>query len=356
MMKPNRKEVNMKKIALLLCFVMLFALACNKTEAPAPTPKEATTPTPDAAKADTIQKIHQQLRGGETASALAAIEEAITQYGIDDFYGIKALALHQNGRSEEALALVDQALEAKKGERPRLLSQQHEILVALNRLEEALSAIQTMDSESERKSPWTCLTIAGDQMKLSKPEEALKTLEMAVERGMISKSAIEDEEVFKPLLELEGFKALLEKMNTRIGLGAPAKAFTLRDIKDRDVSLESLKGKVVLLDFWATWCPPCREEIPNLKAYYTELKEKGLEIVGISLDKNREALDKYLTEQGMDWIITYSGKMWQDETVALYGVNSIPSTWLIDKKGILRHFDLRSEELKGAIIDLLGEK
>jgi peroxiredoxin len=156
-------------------------------------------------------------------------------------------------------------------------------------------------------------------------------------------------------METSEFKSLMIKMDGRIGLNAPAKAFALKDIKNKNVSLSILKGKVVLLDFWATWCPPCREEIPNLKAYYAEFKNQGFEIVGISLDKDREALDKYLAEQGINWLITFSGLEWKDETATLYGVNSIPSTWLIDRQGVLRHFDLRGESLKAAIVALLGE-
>lgn len=348
----------MKKTVIVLSVLMLLlVMACNKSETPAPAAEAAAAAAPDAAKTEAIQKIRSLLRNNEFAPALKAIDEAVALFGMDDFYGIKAQALQLNNQGEEALTLIDEALNNQKGERPRLLGLRHDILVSQKRFDEALTVIKTQDSESEKKSPWTCLTMAEDHMNLNQPMEAIAALANAVDRGLISKSAITEAEgnVFKPLLDTPEFKALMTKMDGRIGLGAPAKAFTLMDIKNKKVSLDLLKGKVVLLDFWATWCPPCREEIPNLKAYYAELKDKGFEIVGISLDKDRAALDSYLTEQGMTWIITYSGKMWQDETVALYGVNSIPSTWLIDKQGILRHFDLRGEELKAAIVALLAE-
>jgi len=348
----------MKKIALLLCALMVLTLACGKAENPEPSKDETakTAPQqPDPAFMEALSKIKELARNKEFDQALTAIDEAITQFGIDEFYGIKAQTLHQAGKEEEALVIVDEALKLKKGERKHLLPLRHDILLGLNRIEEAVADLQTMDSENEKKSPWTFLTIANDYMKLNQPDEALQALGTAVERGLITKSALLEQEDLKPLFDTEGFKSLMGKIDQNIGLGAPAKAFTLKDIQEQDVSLDLLKGKVVLIDFWATWCPPCREEIPNLKSYYSEYKEKGFEIVGISLDKDRAALDKYIGEQGITWRICYSGNDWKDETAALYGVNSIPSTWLVDRKGTLRHFDLRGEQLKATIADLLNE-
>ena len=348
----------MKKIVLLLCVLMVLTLACSKAEKTEP-PKEQTAqtapPPPDPAFLEALSKIKDLARNKEFDQALTVIDEAIAKFGIDQFYGIKAQTLHQAGKEEAALTAVNEALNAKKEDRKHLLPLRHDILVGLNRIEEAVADLKTMDSESEKKSPWTLLTIANDYMVLNRQDLALQTLETAVERGLITKSALTEEKAFQPLLEKPEFKALLAKIDDKIGLGAPAKPFTLQDIQGRNVSLQSMPGKVVLIDFWATWCPPCREEIPNLKTWYSELKDRGFEIIGISLDKDRAALVSYIAEHRIDWIICYSGKQWQDETAGLYGVNSIPSTWLIDKKGVLRHFDLHGEGLKKAIDSLLTE-
>lgn len=346
----------MKKIALLLAFAMLLILACTKTDAPAPAAADTKAAETESAKNDALKNIRAQIKEARYEEALSAIESAAASYGMDDLYGLKAYALQMSGKNEEALALIDESLNAGKGERARLMSSRHDILLALGRLEEALSVIQKIDEEREKKSPWTALTIAEDQLKLERIDDALRSLELAVERGLISKSALTEQEAFKALMEHEGFKSLLTKMDEKIGLGSPAKPFALKDLSGQDLSLELLKGKVVLVDFWATWCPPCREEIPNLKAYYSEFRDRGFEIVGISLDREREALDQYIQENEIAWRISYSGKYWQDETAAQYGVNSIPSTWLVDRKGLLRHFDLRGEELKKAIVALLGEE
>jgi thiol-disulfide isomerase/thioredoxin len=112
---------------------------------------------------------------------------------------------------------------------------------------------------------------------------------------------------------------------------------------------------VVLVDFWATWCKSCREEMPLLKDYYKEFKAKGFEMIGISLDSSEEKLKEYIKQNNLEWRFSYSGKGWKDETVMRYGVNSIPSHWLIDKKGILRSFGLKGEKLRKAIALLLAE-
>ena len=106
-------------------------------------------------------------------------------------------------------------------------------------------------------------------------------------------------------------------------------------VDGREVDLSKLRGKVVLIDFWATWCGPCVAELPNVLKAYKELHPKGFEIVGISLDDNKEKLEAFVKERGMEWPQFFDGKGWQNEISSRYGINSIPAMWLVDKKGMV---------------------
>ena len=152
----------------------------------------------------------------------------------------------------------------------------------------------------------------------------------------------------------EGMLARLDTIK-KLKIGAEALDFKTTDIAGKAISPSDYRGKVVLIDFWATWCAPCRAEMPNVKEIYAAYNGKGFDIIGISMDNNRGAFDSYLKEQDMKWRQIYDGKGWQAEIGQLYAVSSIPSTFLVDKKGRIRHKNLRGDELKKAVEKLLKE-
>jgi thiol-disulfide isomerase/thioredoxin len=139
--------------------------------------------------------------------------------------------------------------------------------------------------------------------------------------------------------------------------GTDPKPFAVKDLAGKDLSLESYKGKVVLLDFWATWCGPCIAELPNVIAAYKKYNPKGFEIIGISLDKEDKAvLDKFLAAHpDMKWPQFYDGKWWKNEVGQLYGVQSIPATYLIDQNGKIYRTGLRGKALDKAVEKLLSK-
>lgn len=123
----------------------------------------------------------------------------------------------------------------------------------------------------------------------------------------------------------------------------------------KEVDLAGLRGKVVLVDFWATWCGPCQAELPNVIATYQKLHEKGFEIVGISLDQDKEKLLAYVKDNAMPWPQYFDGKGWQNEISSRFGISSIPAMWVLDKKGMIRSDKARGQELGQLVEKLLAE-
>lgn len=104
------------------------------------------------------------------------------------------------------------------------------------------------------------------------------------------------------------------------------------------------KGKIVVVDFWASWCPPCRRSIPHLKKFHAKYSKQGVVVIGISLDKNKAAAKQYIKSAGIPWVIAYSGKGWGDPTAKKYGIRGIPSVWVIGKDGKIVSTDAAGHE------------
>jgi thiol-disulfide isomerase/thioredoxin len=106
-------------------------------------------------------------------------------------------------------------------------------------------------------------------------------------------------------------------------------------VDGRKVDLADLRGKVVLIDFWATWCPPCVEEAPMLAEVYEKFKDRGLEIIGISLDNDQAALEKFTKENRMPWPQFFDGRGWENELATRFKIQSVPTMWLLGRDGKL---------------------
>lgn len=162
---------------------------------------------------------------------------------------------------------------------------------------------------------------------------------------------------YDPSIAESGYvKALKERVETlqSVAIGKPFIDFTMNNTEDVPVAFSSLlTGKYVLVDFWAAWCGPCRKENPNVVAVFNDYKDKGFNIVGISLDKDKDRWLKAIEDDKLIWSHVSDLQYWASAAAKLYGVNSIPHSILLDSEGIIIAKNLRGQELRDKIAELL---
>jgi len=148
--------------------------------------------------------------------------------------------------------------------------------------------------------------------------------------------------------------------NIGLNVGQTAPELKFKDPSGKDIALSSLRGKVVLIDFWASWCGPCRMENPNVVSAYQKFKSakfkgaKGFEIYGVSLDKNADAWKAAIAKDGLNWPNVSDLGGWSSAPAQVYGVNSIPANFLLDANGVIVAKNLHGANLHAAIQQMVA--
>ncbi|WP_221393807.1 TlpA disulfide reductase family protein [Dyadobacter sp. NIV53] len=163
------------------------------------------------------------------------------------------------------------------------------------------------------------------------------------------------------LLTILIFGSKIQAQETRIRTGEMAPEIELPNIKGEKTALSSLRGNLVLIDFWATWCAPCVEEQPELKKLYTKYNHLksggiGLEIFGVSLDNKKEAWEKSIRKFNMAWVQVSDLKYWTSPVAQTYHIEALPYNVLVDEKGFIIALNLHGKELEGFIDSYLKKE
>jgi peroxiredoxin len=267
----------------------------------------------------------------------------------------RALSLKDQGKIEAALGTLNEALlkyKDKTYDRYAFLTVKFELLSSLAKYQEALEA--AIEKANIVTSPRQAVNVAQTYLKIGDSEHALEWLEASVNRGLQSYTIFEDD-IYKPLQTNPRFQNLVEAVKKRNGLGLPAKPFFSKTILGRDISLDKYKGKILLVDFWATWCGPCLAELPNLVKCYAEFRAKGFEIIGFAENDNDETFKKFLEKNSITWPIVSKDGDQYEAIILSYAIKNIPASFLIDRAGILRHVNLTGDRLREAIGRLIKE-
>ena len=249
---------------------------------------------------------------------------------------------------------------------------------------EALAAYVEANPEADDVATAEAMLI-GAYMQLDQAEKAAPLLEKRYDS--MSKGADANLQelipgVIEPLFRMysesgnkDGARAILEKAKADLAahpqapqimqffdgmlgqLAMPGVGDTM-DIKftsteGKEIDLTAMKDKVVLVDFWATWCGPCVAEMPHVISTYEKYKDAGFEVVGISLDSDKSALEQFVAENEMTWPQYFDGRGWENDIAKEFGITGIPATFLIGKDGKIAGSNLRGNALEEAVAGLL---
>lgn len=275
----------------------------------------------------------------------------------DGIFLISINRFRRTGERDRIISAIEKRIK-EKGERPNLLLFLGDTYFDSGNIEKTIEIFEKFVNLYPKNSntPTVLFNLSVLYSRKKDKGKTLQYLKRAFIEGYSLRGWIEDYPPFEFLKGDKEFKELISKINEKIGIGRKVANFQGKDLKGNIVEIEKLQGKVVLVEFWATWCEPCRDEIPFLREAFKEYGKKGFEIISVSLDEDRESLSSFISKESFQWKVIFSGKGRNDPIAKIFGIDSIPSNFLVDRKGIMRYADLRGENLLKRIEELLKEK
>lgn len=343
-MKIDRKDIcklnrwrRLGGLALLTFILVPLVLAQESSKSPAPQP---------------VDEVQLALNNGRLLAAQGRIDEAINEFRraaklkndkcAECFEMIGGLNF-QFSRFKEAAVAYRHAADLKPANEAELCNVLGVSLYLQNEkksYEEAVEALQRSIQLGKGKVPMAYYNLGFALIKSGKEEEgvgALKTYLQVDPNGN------------------EASQARAVIANTKMVDARVAPAFAFKSNTGEDLSLEKLRGKIVLLEFWASWCGPCRAELPEIKNIWKKYAGDQFTIVGINLDSNRPAFDTFTKQEGLSWPQYYDGLDWGNKISQLYGVYAIPHSVLIDQDGVIKARGLRGEQLAEVIGEMVSK-
>jgi len=254
----------------------------------------------------------------------------------------KWMTLASTGKMDEAAKEVDETLASTKSQPLKV---------------EAAFTKAMLAYRKNPISPEGAIPAVEEFMKIAPKDERGPSLlygMMSRSRDEAKKAAVE-ERILKDFPQSNVAATIKGTRKQKEGIGKPFELEFAEATKGSTIAMKDLKGKVVVIDFWATWCGPCIAEMPNMKKLYAEYKDKGVEFIGVSLDTPKEeggldALKKYVKENDIQWPQYYQGKGWESEFSVSWGIQGIPCVFIVDTDG-----NLYSTEARGKLETLIPE-